>query len=533
MASELITKSPPFAHHHATASHSSMAARWHFCPHKCGCKYKSKDTIGIDQHCANTRHPDCTAECPHYDPPTPENTQVEVTKSTAAKQKGGKSRSTVQAQERPTTQKSTDTDPKLRLLDQPRRVESHESSPLAGIPDSDNDDAVVGKPGPSPKVPTTESNDTDAPPPLRSLPTNPLGRGRMGLPSQNPLMKNSGTNHSGGPCTKGVNKSVFEPRGSMVKRSLNSSKPVLNPTQCHSAELVSSSPKPGSHHSGALKQPSSSQPAPSDEFSTPTDKTSSSSEKTTPPEAAQRGAANPVDATDHLNPDAVTTAKDPTPSQVEEPDPDRNSSPAQGSPTRSTPNAPETDIESLYASPSPEKMKTELLPIELDSDPDFEMMERMLFSHRGSASQSQSIKKEPTVLSIPSRTKGHLKRQRSHPSLPGPSQLPAQANQIDPRPTKRSRINGPRSSDSAVVLNDRRKHPEFWDLDGTVILQVDDTLFRVMRSTLGKASPWFRRLFDEEFDHLEIIAGCLVYVIEEDLSHLDFANLLRGLENGL
>jgi hypothetical protein len=206
-----------------------------------------------------------------------------------------------------------------------------------------------------------------------------------------------------------------------------------------------------------------------------------------------------------------------------------------------------SDTESLYASPSPEEMITEPDPIPLtsrvemmepdpaplDSDPDFEMMERMLLSHRAPSSQSQSINKESTAQS-PALfgIKRPLKRQRSHPSPIDSSQVPTQPPQASLEKAKRPRVNGPHSSDS-MVLNDRRKHPELWDLDGTVILQVDNVLFRVMRSTLSKASPWFQRLFGKEHDHLEIMAGCPVYVIEEDFSHLDFANLLRGLENGL
>ena len=226
----------------------------------------------------------------------------------------------------------------------------------------------------------------------------------------------------------------------------------------------------------------------------------------------------------------------PTPNQTGtsiEPGSQSEGSPVKSPSTQSRQNSFEPNIESLYASPSPEKTATELIPIELDSDPDFEMMERMLFSHRGPS--SQSIKKEPVTHSwtLP-KAERPLKRQRSRSSPNKSSHPSTQTPQADSKPaSKRPRVKGPHSSDSVVVLNNRRKHPEFWDLDGTVVLQVDDVLFRVMRSTLSKASPWFQRLFSEELDHLEIMAGCPVYMIEEDFNHLDFANLLRGLENGL
>ena len=256
-----------------------------------------------------------------------------------------------------------------------------------------------------------------------------------------------------------------------------------------------------------------------------------------PEKVAQGGPPNSAD---------VATAKDPNLSQVTEPEPNQDETAVEsgkrpeGSPAKSLPDEStqdpfdESDIESLYASPSPEKMNVELDPIELESDPDFEMMERMLLSHRGPSSQPLSIKKESTAQS-PALfgTKRPLKRQRSLPSLIGSSQVPTQTLQAELGQAKRPRVNGPHSSVPAMVLNDRKKHPEFWDLDGTVVLQVDDVLFRVMRSALSKASPWFQRLFSEEPDHLEIMAGCPVYMIEEDFSHLDFVNLLRGLENGL
>lgn len=301
------------------------------------------------------------------------------------------------------------------------------------------------------------------------------------------------------------------------------------------ARSLSSTPKPVPPNKTSV--PLTTQPLPVNPPKlTQPETTTQPVEKSTHPEnTVQGGPLDSADASDNPNFDNVVTPNDPSPSRVVEPEPDQNETPTEsekrpeGSPAKSplgqsTQNP--SDIESLYASPSPEKAVTELEPIELDSDPDFEMMELMLLSHRGPSSQSQPIKKESAAQSPA------LKGQRSHPSPNESSQAPPQTPQTDFKSAKRPRVNGPSPSDF-VVLNERRKHPEFWDLDGTVILQVDDVLFRVMRSALSKASPWFQRLFSEELDHLEIMAGCPVYVVEEDFSHLDFANLLRGLENGL
>lgn len=255
----------------------------------------------------------------------------------------------------------------------------------------------------------------------------------------------------------------------------------------------------------------------------------------TPKEVSQDVPPGPVNVHKKPNPPAEATAvKDPS----IEPNSEGENPAGSGSPSGRLPDgiilspppqSQRSDIESLYASPSP-KATVDLEPIELDSDPDFEMLEQMLLSHRGTQ-PSQSVKKEvlsqPPILPGISRTT--LKRQRSDPSH---QESPTQEPQAD-RPAKRPRAKGSRSSVSATALNDRKKHPEFWDLDGTVVLQVDDIIFRVMRSTLSKASPWFQRLFSENLEHVEIMAGCPVYVIDEDVSPLDFSNLLGGLENGL
>ena len=138
-----------------------------------------------------------------------------------------------------------------------------------------------------------------------------------------------------------------------------------------------------------------------------------------PEKAAQSGPPDP-------DPDAVAADKGSSPSRVPEPELNQNETAVEpgnwpeGSPEKSPVHElpDKSDIESLYASPSPEKTATELQPIELDSDPDFEMLERMLFSHRGPSSQPQPIKKDSTTQPPGlSKTERPLKRQRGHPSL--------------------------------------------------------------------------------------------------------------------
>ena len=371
---------------------------------------------------------------------------------------------------------------------------------------------------------------------IRPLPQ--LKPGKSGIAGMSPhqLTKGNVVNPLSSPSLKKLNKS-----GSKPKPSLPLSRGVMPKSSPQGSAAPNKISVPSRTEPSPIGPPNPSQPE------NPTRVASQTVEKNTIPEkVVQGGPPNSADVGSDPNPDAVAATKDPNPSRVAEPELSQNGTIVEpgnrpeGSPAKSPPDEStqdllyKSDIESLYASPSPEKTIMELDPIELDSDPDFEMMELMLLSHRGPSSQSQSIKKESTAQSPAFfETKRPLKRQRSHPSLLESSQVPTQPPQADLKQVKRLRVNGPHSPGSVMVLNDRKKHPEFWDLDGTVILQVDDVLFRTMRSTLSKASPWFQRLFSEERHHLEIMAGCPVYQIEEDFNHLDFANLLRGLENGL
>lgn len=442
------------------------------------------------------------------------------------------------------------------------------STPKDGEPDSDGEEADSAGPRPSSQTQPAGSGSASASPhkPTKATATNPL--------TSSPLKK----------LTKSNSKSKFKildtpceakPESATPKRSKsgrNKQAPATTPSQPSvpsqippPTNVVSEQPlrTTSSTHSSSSSLPQwpvttieasvlpQMQPPPADPRDSSQSKnitkaaSQTAEKKDIPPEkVVQNGQTESVHTGSDPNPDV--SAKNPSPPRVTE------SAPKQGETATGLGNLPEdppakspsrgstqdsfnkSDIESLYASPSPERTGIELEPIELDSDPDFDMMERMLFSHRGPASQSQSVKTEPTIQPLVlSGTRRPLKRQRSRPSLAESSQATPRASQLDGKPAKRSRVSGPHSPDSVVVLNDRRKHPEFWDLDGTVVLQVDDVLFRVMRSTLGKASPWFQRLFGEERDHPEIMAGCPVYTIEGDFSDLDFANLLRGLENGL
>ena len=535
---------------------SSSASKLHHCPHECGCVYASKKLSHVKRH-AWTNHWDCNPECPSHDLHTQRIARVETPDSTAVKRAKRRKQATVQERQEPQTfEEPTAPNPKLRRrhgrvvdfsIDDEVTVagsgEEHSGSNYRNC-DSNDEESDSSDPDPPPSQTKRDSSGTTSQAPKRfahaffNLSPSPES---MTKPGRKFLLRK--------PMPKAI--------ASSSKRASQSSQPnALAPTRpATPAEPVPQSIGLSLPPNLIRKQPSRSQPPPPNTTSIPSDapfdplhptKSKTTGKATSQPTFGKETPAEktvrdqPTDLPDVAgfpDLDDLMAGRVPEPNQNRTPaEPgDQPGSPlTESPPAQSTHSSPEPDIESLYASPSPEKTVTELVPIELDSEPDFEMMERTLLSHRGPLSQPLLLKGEPTaqplVLSQANRT---LKRQRSHPSPDEFSQAPIQTPQVDSKPAKRPRVNGPRSSNSTVVLNDRRKHPEFWDLDGTVVLQVDDVLFRVMRSTLSKASPWFQRLFSEEFDHLEIMAGCPVYIIEEDFSHLDFANLLRGLENGL
>ena len=529
---------------------SSSASKLHHCPHECGCTYASKRLSHVTRH-TGAGHGACNPGCPIYD-------QAVTLDSVATKQVERRNRPAVQERnERPTVQGPTVPIPKPR-------------SSRPGHAVSIFDEELYYPSGSDSNNEGSDPNDTDPPlshtKPERIMPglsKNPYGRGRIisNREAANMEANRAALSHAPILAKARDTRSVFDPphrrttqkatlRPSSRKQAPTSSWPtILTPTR--SAAPAKSTPLStgltGEPSITAQKQPSPPQLAPPSTTSTPLNAQPFPVDppNQTKPRHPNKVASQPigavleqpaglVDVISNPGPDNVAPG-DPSPSP--EPEPSQNGTPrrppTKSPPTQSAQNSPESTIESLYASPSPEKTVTDIVPLELDSDPDFEMMERMLISHRGPLSQSQLIKMEPTNQpSALSQAERPLKRQRSHSSPNKSSQAPTRIPQAD-RSAKRPRVNESHTPNSPVVLNDRRKHPEFWDLDGTVILQVDDVLFRVMRSTLSKASPWFQHLFSEGLDHLEIMAGCPVYTIEEDFSYLDFANLLRGLEKGL
>ncbi|KAI0943729.1 hypothetical protein AcW1_002820 [Taiwanofungus camphoratus] len=145
---------------------------------------------------------------------------------------------------------------------------------------------------------------------------------------------------------------------------------------------------------------------------------------------------------------------------------------------------------------------------------------------------------------------------RSPPPRLQSSQSRSQPDEQASRPTKRPRLNVPSASAPATSTRKSKRaslrtsrHPTFWHLDGSVVLQVHKTLFKLHRSRLVQQSEYFAALFsgtrrgqatDEEdlegetngIVQGEIIDSCPVYKITT-VSVEDFVSLLTALDSGI
>ncbi|OBZ65021.1 hypothetical protein A0H81_14972 [Grifola frondosa] len=129
-----------------------------------------------------------------------------------------------------------------------------------------------------------------------------------------------------------------------------------------------------------------------------------------------------------------------------------------------------------------------------------------------------------------------------------------------PKRARKDSPSQPKPTSKHKRRNSRRiRSAEFWHLDGSVIIQVQSTLFRLHRSRLAQQSTYFSSLFngdirediidiDEddkegnanhngsiqagEFDQREMVDRCPVYKVSS-VSVLDFQRLLTALDSGV
>ncbi|KAI0918601.1 hypothetical protein AcV5_002548 [Taiwanofungus camphoratus] len=119
------------------------------------------------------------------------------------------------------------------------------------------------------------------------------------------------------------------------------------------------------------------------------------------------------------------------------------------------------------------------------------------------------------------------------PSIDAISTRTADLKSEPDRPAKRPRLE-PSPSPSSAATASCTRHPQFWHADGSVVLQVSQTLFRLHASQLKKQSTFFADLLKEDGNSQPAAAvdGCPLYRIA-NVSVQDMERLLGALGNGL
>ncbi|OSC96915.1 hypothetical protein PYCCODRAFT_1212386 [Trametes coccinea BRFM310] len=128
---------------------------------------------------------------------------------------------------------------------------------------------------------------------------------------------------------------------------------------------------------------------------------------------------------------------------------------------------------------------------------------------------------------------------RTRPSLPPPpATQPPPATPIStskPAPQSSTKKKGPHRNGTTL----RKRSANFWHLDGSVVIQVQNTLFRLHRSRLAQQSEFFAGLFRNSdgrdspaLVEEDTVDNCPVYVIS-GVSVLDFERLLTALDAGI
>ncbi|KAI1786269.1 hypothetical protein LXA43DRAFT_1034496 [Ganoderma leucocontextum] len=119
-----------------------------------------------------------------------------------------------------------------------------------------------------------------------------------------------------------------------------------------------------------------------------------------------------------------------------------------------------------------------------------------------------------------------MEANHSNTTTPTGSPKRPTVNVQSPSPSKRTRADGP-----AVDTRD----DEFWYIDGTVVIRVNKTLFRVHASRLGQYCVYFQKLFEPGANagQNETIDDCPVYHVPSGLSPKGFKDVLKALDTPL
>jgi hypothetical protein len=98
----------------------------------------------------------------------------------------------------------------------------------------------------------------------------------------------------------------------------------------------------------------------------------------------------------------------------------------------------------------------------------------------------------------------------------------------------------PKRSKTVSTAAPAHKHDVHWALDGSIVIQIQDTKFKLHQSHLAKHSPWFSGIFDGQ----KVAGGTYVERAEDDSTPMyilslptliakDFTRLLDGFDNAM
>lgn len=219
------------------------------------------------------------------------------------------------------------------------------------------------------------------------------------------------------------------------------------------------------------------------------------------------------------------------------------------------PSSPDSEDDQLIA--DKEKIPDDV-PIEIDTDDDFYASEidfrptQELINSTKAPSSSQPLaqpstsekskKRVSTLSPVPDsksivndtpKPKRRPIRKRKMESEPSPaaafSSTPRDHSSSAP-PAKRPKATPSQESKPSFSLNGRTLHAEHWNPDGSIIVQVEKTLFKLFGSTMKKLSPVFVSMIadaETSGDVIEQMAGCNVYYLDT-VDVVDFERLLTA-----
>ncbi|KAH9918696.1 hypothetical protein B0H21DRAFT_895581 [Amylocystis lapponica] len=161
---------------------------------------------------------------------------------------------------------------------------------------------------------------------------------------------------------------------------------------------------------------------------------------------------------------------------------------------------------------------------------------------QASSVTDDSQQSSPQTIKIPISLSQPLPLRRLASQLhppPPQSQPPHSSNSS--RRAKRLRIDSPPASSPVRVKANPSRHLQFWHLDGSVVIQIENTIFRLHRSRLAQQSGYFANTFAkspaepnviELGDDDGVVDRCPVYKVA-GVAVDDFAALLTALDSGI